>query len=83
MKQIMAIQMPGLTRIASLVPALVTFASCGVAMAENTPFAPSVGVYSLHTGGKIAYHYRVVNNSQQDIATVTIGRNNQNDGNPK
>lgn len=41
-----------------------------------------VGVYAQHAGGKIVYHYRVTNNSQQNITAVTIGRNEQNDGNP-
>jgi hypothetical protein len=41
-----------------------------------------VGVYAQHSGGKIAYHYRVVNNSQRNITAVSIGRDNQNDGNP-
>lgn len=41
-----------------------------------------VGVYARHAGGKIVYHYRVTNYSQQNITAVTIGRNDQNDGNP-
>ncbi len=42
----------------------------------------AVGVYAQHAGGKIIYHYRVTNNSAQNITAVVIGRNNQNDGNP-
>lgn len=42
----------------------------------------AVGVYAQHAGGKIVYHYRVTNNSAQNITAVVIGRNNQNDGNP-
>jgi len=82
MKQSMAILMPRLTSLVSLPFAFLTFASGGIAMADNTQPAVTVGVYAQHTGGKIAYHYRVVNNSQQNITAVSIGRDNQNDGNP-
>lgn len=44
--------------------------------------AVNVGVYAQHVGGKVVYHYRVINNSAQDIGGILIGRNNQNDGNP-
>ena len=77
MKQSMAILMFRLTGLASL-----AFASGGIAMADNTQAAVTVGVYAQHSGGKIAYHYRVVNNSQRNITAVSIGRDNQNDGNP-
>lgn len=77
MKQSMAAMMLGLTSLASLV-----FSSGGMAMADNTQPAVTVGVYAQHSGGKITYHYRVVNNSQRNITAVTIGRDNQNDGNP-
>jgi hypothetical protein len=40
-----------------------------------------VGVYAQHSGGKITYNYRVINNTQQTIAKVVIGLDNQNDGN--
>ena len=53
-----------------------------VAMASSTKPAAVVGVYARHVSGKIAYYYRVTNYSQQNITAVTIGRNNQNDGNP-
>src|SRR5450756_398505 len=77
MKQSMAILMFKLTGLASL-----AFASGGVAMADNIQAAVTVGVYAQHSGGKIAYHYRVVNNSQRNITAVSIGRDNQNDGIP-
>ena len=51
----------------------------GIAWADNQA---AVGVYAQHAGGKIIYHYRVTNNSAQNITAVVIGRNNQNDGNP-
>lgn len=82
MKQSMAILMLRLTSLASLAFAVLAFASVGIAMADNTQPAVTVGVYAQHAGGKISYHYRVVNNSQQNITAVSIGRNNQNDGNP-
>lgn len=82
MKQSMAILMPKLTSLASLALATLAFASGGIALADNTQPAVTVGVYAQHSGGKIAYHYRVVNNSQRNITAVSIGRDNQNDGNP-
>lgn len=54
----------------------------GIAMADNDPSPVVVGVYAQHAAGKITYHYRIANNSNQNIAAVSIGRNNQNDGNP-
>jgi hypothetical protein len=77
MKQSVAILMLRLTSLASL-----AFASGGIAMADNTQPAVIVGVYAQHSGGKITYHYRVVNNSQRNITAVSIGRDSQNDGNP-
>jgi hypothetical protein len=68
-----------LTSLARLAFATVAFISCSIA---NAQAAVSVGVYALHAGGKIVYHYRVSNNSEQNITAVSIGRNNQNDGNP-
>jgi hypothetical protein len=68
-----------LTSRARLTFATVAFISCSIA---NAQAAVSVGVYALHAGGKIVYHYRVSNNSAQNITAVSIGRNNQNDGNP-
>lgn len=82
MKQTMAIQMPRLTSLASLAFATLAVTSGGIALADNTQPAVTVGVYAQHSGGKIAYHYRVVNNSQRNITAVSIGRDNQNDGNP-
>ncbi len=82
MKQSMAIIIRRLSRLTSLAFATLAFASGGIAMADNTQPAASVGVYAQHAGGKIAYHYRVVNNSQRNITAVSIGRDNQNDGNP-
>jgi hypothetical protein len=51
----------------------------GIAWAENHA---SVGVFAQHAGGKLVYHYRITNNSAQNITSVVIGRNSQNDGNP-
>jgi hypothetical protein len=82
MKQSMAILMLRLTSLASLAFASLAFASGGIAIADNTQPAITVGVYAQHSGGKIFYHYRVINNSRQNITAVSIGRNNQNDGNP-
>lgn len=76
MKQSRAILMLGLTGLASL-----AFAPVGIAEEQPSP-AVKVGVYARHSGGKIVYHYRVVNNSPHNIAAVSIGRDNQNDENP-
>ncbi|HSM97397.1 MAG TPA: hypothetical protein VLS47_00145 [Gallionella sp.] len=62
--------------------AAMLFLPGGTAMADDTQAAASVGVYAQHSGDKIVYHYRVSNNSQQNINAVTIGHDNQNDGNP-
>jgi hypothetical protein len=78
MKSSKAILMFGLTSL--VIPA---FADTGISSAGNTqPVQVSVGVYAQHSVGKIVYHYRVTNKSQQDITAVTIGRDNQNDANP-
>lgn len=78
MKLSAAILILGLTSLAG--PA---FADAGISSADNPqPAAASVGVYAQHSGGKIVYHYRVTNNSQQNITAVSIGRDNQNDANP-
>lgn len=81
MKQSMSILTPRLISLASLTFTCVAFASGGIA-ADNTRAAVTVGVYAQHAGGKIVYYYRVVNNSPRNITAVSIGRNNQNDGNP-
>jgi hypothetical protein len=54
----------------------LAFASVGLAMAQSPA---SVGVYAEHHGGKVVYHYRVTNNSQDNIAAVWIGHNTKND----
>ncbi len=79
MKQTNAILMLAITGLAGL-----AFASqaCASGSANKSQSVVSVGVYARHVGDKIAYHYRVTNNSQQNITAVTIGRDNQNDGNP-
>jgi hypothetical protein len=78
MKQSAAILMLGLNSLAG--PA---FADVVMSPADKPQPAPgSVGVYAQHSAGKIVYHYRVTNTSQQNITAVTIGRDNQNDMNP-
>jgi hypothetical protein len=84
MKQSMPILIFRFTILASLAFASLAFAADDIddiAIADDTQHDVAVGVYALHSGGKIAYHYRVVNNSQRNITAVTIGRDNQNDGN--
>lgn len=43
------------------------------------PTLVKVGVFARHLGGKIVYHYRVINNLPQTIDAVSIGRNSKND----
>jgi hypothetical protein len=85
MKQSMPILIFRFTSLASLALACLAFAADDIddmAIVDDTEHDVTVGVYAQHSGGKIAYHYRVVNNSQKNITAVTIGRDNQNDGNP-
>jgi hypothetical protein len=87
MKQSMAIRMLRSNIQASLAFASLTVATLALspdamAVVDDTKPAATVSVYAQHSGGKIIYHYRVYNNSQQNIAAVTIGRNNKNDSNP-
>ncbi|MCR4304400.1 MAG: DUF5011 domain-containing protein [Gallionella sp.] len=58
--------------------ASLAFASIGTVMAQPPA---SVGVYAEHRGGKVVYHYRVTNNSQDNIAAVRIGYDTKNDSN--
>ncbi len=76
MKHNRAIQMLRLACLASL-----TYTS-GVLAVEDNPPTVNVGVYAVHSGGKITYHYRVINNTQQTVSAVAIGRNKQNEGTP-
>ena len=56
--------------------ASLTFVVVGTAIAQP---AVNVGVYAEHRGGKLVYHYRVTNNSQDNIAAVWIGHDTKND----
>lgn len=94
MEQSISILVPGLTGLARQKPGKLlglalglTFTSVGASMgAELAPDVPAppvkVGVYAKHAGSKIVYHYRVTNNSQQDITAVSIGYNTMNDEDP-
>jgi len=72
MKKTMTILMLRLISLASL-----AFATVGIAIAQPPV---NVGVYAEHRGGKVVYHYRVANNSQDNIAAVWIGHDTKNDG---
>lgn len=54
------------------------FATIDIAMAQPPV---NVGVYAEHYGGKLVYHYRVVNNGPDNIAAVWIGYDSKNDNN--
>jgi len=71
MKKSMATLMLRLIGWAGLV-----FVSTGLAMAQPPV---NVGVYAEHRGGKVVYHYRMTNNSQDNIASVRIGYDSKND----
>jgi hypothetical protein len=71
MKKSMTILMHRIFGLAGL-----AFASLGIAMAQPPV---NVGVYAEHHGGKVIYHYRVTNNSQDNIAAVWIGHDTKND----
>ncbi|OFZ66143.1 MAG: hypothetical protein A2V79_00460 [Betaproteobacteria bacterium RBG_16_56_24] len=65
---------------------LMGLTSLAYASVEAVPAEPpppvKVDVFAQHSGGKISYHYRVFNNSQQDISGVSIGLDSRNDENP-
>ncbi len=87
MKQSIAIptfRLTSLTNLAftSLAFASLAFSSDSIAVSDESQPHVTVGVYAQHSGGKISYHYRIANSSQRTISAVTIGRDNQNDGNP-
>ncbi|MGB9094071.1 MAG: hypothetical protein WCB93_08140 [Gallionella sp.] len=79
MKQNIAI---GLFAAASIATAFQVCAAATIVPAGNSKPLAVVGVYAQHAADKIVYHYRVTNNSQQNITAVTIGHDDQNDGNP-
>ncbi len=82
MKQSVAVPIFRLVCLSGLLFASLTFSSGCIAMDDDTQPIVAVGVYAQHSGGKVVYHYRIVNNSQQSINAVEIGRNNKNDGDP-
>ena len=81
MKQCKAIQRLRSAIQAAMVGGTLTLAIGVTANADNMPTV-NVGVYAQHSAGKIVYYYRVSNNTPQTIAAITIGLDNQNDGNP-
>lgn len=72
----------GLFVAASIASGVQVCTADTIVAAGNSKPPAVVGVYARHVGDKIVYHYRVTNNSQQNITAVTIGHNDQNDGNP-
>lgn len=52
--------------------------ACDIAMAQT----PIVGVYGIHYGGKVQYHYRVTNSGVYPISSVWVGHDTQNDTDP-
>jgi hypothetical protein len=81
MKQHRAVQMLRSTIQSGMACTVLAFVIGGPAIAETIPTV-NVGVFAQHSAGKIVYYYRVTNNTQQTIAAVAIGLDNQNDGNP-
>ena len=74
MKQSWAITMLKLTSMT-----ILTYAAVSIAEEEPPPPTVKVGVYARHLGGRIVYHYRVINNLPQTIDAVTIGRDSKGD----
>lgn len=72
----------GLFVAASMASAFQVCAADTIVPTSNSRPLAVVGVYARHVGDKIVYHYRVTNYSQQNITAVTIGHDDQNDGNP-
>ena len=58
---------------------LTCLAYVSLTSAEETTPTARVEVYAQHSGDKIVYSYRVINNTQQTIAAVTIGLDKQQD----
>jgi hypothetical protein len=83
MKQSKTILMLAATSLAGFIFASQACAADVTVLPDDTPPLAVVGAYARHSGGKIVYHYRVTNHSQANIIGVTIGRDEQNDGNPK
>ena len=81
MKQGRTTQIIGLTGLAGLYLAGIAYAPACLAREEKPP-SVYVGVHAQHAGDKIVYYYRVANNTPQNIASVTIGRDNRDDGSP-
>lgn len=48
--------------------------ACNTALAQR----PVVSVYGIHYGGKVQYHYRLVNNGPYEISSVWIGHDARN-----
>ena len=67
---------------ASIASAFQVCAADTIAPTSGSKPLAVVGVYARHVGDKIVYHYRVTNYSQQNITAITIGHDDQNDGNP-
>ncbi len=53
------------------------FGACSEALAQP----PVVSAYGVHYGGKVQYHYRLVNNGPYEISSVWIGHDTPNDNN--
>lgn len=53
----------------------MAFLACSPAMAQS----PVVKVYGEHYGGKVVYHYQVINSSSYVINSVRIGYDTRND----
>jgi hypothetical protein len=82
MKQSKAILMLAATSLTGFIFASEACAADTTALPNDTQPLAVVGAFARHSGGKIVYHYRVTNNSQANIIGVTIGHDEQNDGNP-
>lgn len=55
----------------------LAFGACNTALAEQ----PVVSVYGIHYGGKVQYHYRLINTGPYEISSVWIGHDTHYDNN--
>jgi hypothetical protein len=83
MKQSKAILKLAATSLTGFIFASQACATDATILPDSTSPLAVVGVFARHVGGKIVYYYRVTNNSQANITGVTVGHDEQNDGNPK
>jgi len=59
-----------------------TYAAVGKPVENDPQPEVTVDAFAVHSKGKIVYHYRVINNSPNDVSSITIGIDNKNNMDP-